>query len=435
MSSTNPLSPSFHVASLLSRLGVGSSADSGNPAATCIVASITNLRQIEQAHGVALALTVRHIVYERARRVCEAVAGVATMSGDHILFVFDVVPQGRPWHRPDATHVTLLLEQVLSALGDRSIDSEGTVVFPVIAARAAPFIDGPFDITAVAATVVPHGHDGCESRARFVSDMNVAESLFNALDEYRLSFQWEPICVAQGANQIEYYEALLCEMRDGVLKRVENEIPALERLGLVRMLNQRVVESVIDELRLNPSICLGCNVSAQSATLDAWWAFILMTLGKEPGIASRLIIEITENGQLIEPETAREFVRALQSLGCRVALADVGGGCSSFKGLMELGVDVAKIHVDYLRRARTDAKAAERLRQLVGLAKTCASSIVVEGVESDADVQISRSSGATHFQGSLYSRPGPRVNESVQNLGSLPWRPTRSFRRGAGLTG
>lgn len=417
MSATNPFSPSFHLASLLSRLGVGPSADSDHPAATCIVASITNLRQIEQAHGAALALTVRHIVFERARHVCEATVGVATMSGDHILFVFDLVPRGRPWDRPDATCVTLLLQQILSALGDRSIDTDDVVVFPVIAARAAPFIDGPFDITAVAATAMSHGHDGCESRARFVSDMKAAQSLFNALDECRLSFQWAPICVAQGANQIEYYEALLCEMRDGVTKRVEKEIPALERLGLVRRLNQRVAESVIDELRLNPNICLGCKVSAQSATLDAWWAFIVLTLGEEPEIASRLIIEITENAQLTEAETAREFVRALQSLGCRVALADVGGGYSSFKGLVDLGVDIAKIHVDYLRHVHTDAKAAERLRHLVGLAKTCASSIVVEGVESDADAQISRLSGATHLQGSLYLRPGARdINELTRPL-------------------
>jgi EAL domain-containing protein (putative c-di-GMP-specific phosphodiesterase class I) len=402
MSATHPIRPSSHLASLLERLGVGSSVHTGQSASTCIVASIVNLRQIEQAHGAALALTVRHVVYERARRVCEVDPGFATMCGDHILFLFDAPTQPLPLGAPVAERLAIRLEQILSALGDRSIGADGVVVFPVIAARAAPFHDGPFDIETVAATAMSHESDR-EWRERFMSDMNIAKSLYDALDEYRLSFQWEPVCAALNPSEVRYHEVLLCEDCDGVLMRVGGKIPTLERLGLARRLDQWVVESTIEALRLNPGIRLGCNVSAQSATLDAWWAFAVTTLGEEPEVASRLTIEITETAPITDIEAAREFVKALQSLGCRIGLDDVGSGYSGLKALMELGVDIAKIGASFVREAREDQVCAARLLHLMAFARTCASSVVVEGIECDADAEIARGCGATSLQGYLFT--------------------------------
>lgn len=402
-------SSSSQLASLLARLGVGSLASGGHPAATCIVASITNLQAIERAHGAGLALTVRHVVYERALRVCEVDPGVATMCGDHILFLFDAPIESHPRGGPGAERLAIQLEQILSALGDRSIKADGAVVFAGIAARAVPFNDGPFDIEAVAATATPLGESDREWRARFTADMSIAKSLFDALDEYRLSFQGEPVCDVTNPSEIRYHEVLLCETRDGVLRRVGDEIPALERLGLVRRLDQWVVESVIEELRLNPSMCLGCNISAQSATLDAWWEFAVTTLREEPEVASRLIIEITETAPLTDIEAARGFVLALQSLGCRMALDDFGCGHRGPETLVDLGVDIAKIGDTFMRQARRDLVGAARLRHLVGFARTCASSIVVEGIESDTDAELARASGATCLQGYLFTSPNFRL--------------------------
>jgi EAL domain-containing protein (putative c-di-GMP-specific phosphodiesterase class I) len=387
--------------SLFSRLGVVSPAHATSNA-LCIVASIANLTQIESAHGSELASTMRHVVRERARQVCAADPGVVTMSGEHILFIFDAPsPSEGELYAPRAT---VLLDRILSTLGDRPIEAANGVAFPVISAIVAPWTDGPFDIVAVGACAATHAQGGHAWRDRYLSDTKVAEMLFNALDEDRLGFEWEPICDANSPGSIQYYEALLCEMDGGVVTRVGCMVPACERLGLVRRLDQWVVESVVDTLRLNRNIRLGCNVSAQSATVDAWWAFIVAALSEEPDIASRLIIEISETVPLSDMDRARDFVELLQSLGCRIALDDVGGDYCSLKALANLGVDIAKIDAAYVRHARKDAAGAERLRQLVGLAKTCAASVVVEGVESDDDAEISRSSGATLLQGYLFSK-------------------------------
>ncbi|CAN7683176.1 EAL domain-containing protein [Caballeronia sp. LjRoot34] len=393
----------------LSRLGVDSAGEPSCPDAICIVASITNFSQVENAHGSVIASSMRNVVHERARQVCQADGGILTMCGAHLLFVFDSPPGSHPWGEMHAPRATVLLERIFFSLGDRPVETSEGTVFPVIAARVALWNDAPFNIAAVGVNAIAEGRSGQEWRERYVADMSVAATLFNAMDEDRLGFEWEPVHDANGESTVRYFEALLCQIEEGVATRVGAMVAALERLGLVRRLDQWVVESVIDALRLNRDISLGCNVSAQSATLDAWWAFIVKTLSEEPDIAARLIIEITETTPLMATTEVRVFVKSLQSLGCRVALDDVGAGHSNVHALVELGVDIVKIDAVYLRQAGRDVRGAERFRQLVGLAKTCAASVVIEGVESADDAEVSRSSGADWLQGYLFSKSGPRM--------------------------
>ncbi|WP_186308447.1 EAL domain-containing protein [Paraburkholderia sp. BCC1885] len=400
------LYPSPQLTELLSRLGVRSSSQSAPADALCIVASICNLTQIEHVHGATVAATLRQIVHERARQICASEPGIVSMSGEHILFVFDIQSWPELWDGLRAPRVTVLLERILSSLGERPIETPDGPILAVISAAVAPWTEEPFDIAAVGSKAMAHQPGSLEWRDGYVADMNVAAALFNALDEDRLGFEWEPVRDAGSTGLTRYYEALLCEADGGVVTRVGSLVPALERVGLVRRLDQWVVESVIDTLRLNRNVCLGCNVSAQSARLDAWWAFIATALSEEPDIASRLIIEITETAPFHDIAAARDFVESLQSLGCRVALDDVGAGHSSLRALIDLGVDIAKIDHAYVRQTSEDAVAAERLRQLIGLAKTCAADVVVEGIESDEDAEISRKSGATWLQGYLFSRAG-----------------------------
>jgi EAL domain-containing protein (putative c-di-GMP-specific phosphodiesterase class I) len=239
--------------------------------------------------------------------------------------------------------------------------------------------------------------------------MNAALAIFTALDDEQLRFEWEPVRDAGRTGHTQYYEGLLCKSVGDVVEHAGSLVPALERVGLVRRLDQWVVETVIDTLRANREVSLGCNISAQSARLDAWWVFIVAVLSEERDIASRLVIEITETARFEDMSAAREFVRSLQSLGCRVALDDVGAGHSTLRVLVDLGVDIAKVDRAYVRKTGDDAVATERLGRLIGLARTCAKEVIVEGIESDSDAELARRSGASGLQGYLFSSTPVRL--------------------------
>ncbi|MCP2085903.1 UNVERIFIED_ORG: EAL domain-containing protein (putative c-di-GMP-specific phosphodiesterase class I) [Paraburkholderia sediminicola] len=398
------------LASLLKRFGIGPAARSDWPAALCIVATFVNLPQIEHAYGPMFATTVRHVVRERARELCRQYPGTVAMSAQHILFVFDASPDMQDTHRGFGAHPSLLLDRILTCLADRPVRSGSAVAFPVIEVNVAHFADEPFDIDSVNAARVSEMQSGEEWREQFLADTQVAERVFRAMDERQLDFDFERICDAKEPWTTHYHEALLSKTGESPDKRcrIGSEVRALERLGVVRRLDRWVVESIIGRLRANPDARMGCNVSAASATIDAWWAVLIVTLFEEPEVASRLTIEITETFPLANLDAAREFVSVIKWLGCRVALDDVGHDFGSLRNLVSLGVDIVKLDRSLVVACRHDETAAARLIQLIGFAKVCDASVVVEGIETTDDARIACANGATGLQGYLYF---PYVNK------------------------
>ncbi|WP_233839068.1 EAL domain-containing protein [Paraburkholderia sp. ZP32-5] len=405
--SFNPLPETSGLRALFSRLDVKSTPGHAAREPLCIVASITNLRQIEQAYGATFASVVRHVVFERARVLCEERRGSCAPSGDHMLCIFNV-PAPRVVQDVGCSPVAaILLDRILAVLGDRPIINGSTIAFPAVTAKIVHIDDDrPFDLSVIAAPRVQNAQPGKAWRDQFMADTVVAERVFEAMATGRLSLSFEPIREANRAGALVYEEALLSETPKGRSDRIRigRQLPGLERLGLIRRVDRWVVDTVINTLRNDTDAYIGCNISAQSATVDAWWALTLLKLSEAPKVAQRLTVEITETAPLDDYAEASDFVRALKNVGCRVALDDVGSGYSSFRSLLALGVDVVKIDGSLVRHARLDATAHARLTQLVSFAKACVQTVVVEGIETETDARIAQVSGATWLQGYLFSR-------------------------------
>ncbi|SOE64588.1 EAL domain, c-di-GMP-specific phosphodiesterase class I (or its enzymatically inactive variant) [Burkholderia sp. YR290] len=388
---------------LLKRFGVGQITRSGKRV-LCIVASIVNLPQIEHACGARFMLNMRQVLRERARELCREHAGTVAMSGEHMLFVFDALPHACGARSDMDMLPAHLLDSILTRLSERPVRFGAAVAFPLMQASITRFEDEPFDIASVN-SALSVGIAAGDSQAQFAMDTRVAEPVFGAMHDGLLDFDLERICDAREPAATLYLEALLCKKGDALRERhrIGSEVRALERLGVVRRLDRWGVGTIIDRLRSNPDARLGCNVSARSAVVDGWWALVFATLACEPDVASRLTVEITETIPLANLDATREFVAALRSLGCRVALDDVGHDFGSLRNLITLGVDIVKLDRALVAACRDDGPAVARFAQLIELAKVCASSIIVEGIETRRDAQIACASGATGLQGYLYS--------------------------------
>lgn len=384
------------------RPAVDAPASSGLCGALCVVASITNLRQIERAYGEQLALAVRHVVLERARQFCRLRRGIAALSGDQLLFVFDAPVDGVPAADPDSAAVGLLLDRLLAELGEQPVDVASDVVFVALAAAAVESADGAFDLEAVAADAACAGHDEHRWRERFLADMKDAERLFCAMQTGRLVFDLEPVCDLRDPDVIRYYEVVPFWTSHGVRRQVADMVAPLRRLGLVGRLDRWSVEAVVGALRRNPGIALACNVTSASALPDAGWAVIFAALAAQPELARRLVVELSEVGPGIDFAGVGRFARKLQSLGCRVALDHVGGGNSSIEALTSLGADIVKVDAICLHRTRTGERAVEALHNLVRLARGSGADVVLTGVEDGVDATTAELAGATHVQGSRY---------------------------------
>lgn len=394
------------LALLLNRLGVGRYARSDWPAALCVVATVVNLVQMECAYGSMFAATARRQIRERARKLCTQYSGTMTLSGEHMMFVFDALPDTQDAHCGGlAVRPSLLLDRILTALADCPVLSGSAVAFPVIEAYVVHFDDEPFDIDSINSVWLPDATTSIAWREQFLADTHVAGCLFSAMDDGQIDFAFERVCDAKEPWKTQYLEALLCrtDRASDERSRIGSEVRSLERLGVVRRLDRWIAQSTIRRLRANPDARIGCNISAQSAAIDAWWAFLIATLADEPDVAARLTIEITETSPLPSLDAACEFVLVFKLLGCQVALDDVGYDFDSLRNLITLGVDIVKIDGALVVERRYDEAVAARFTQLIGLAKVCAASIVVGGIETADDAQAACASGATSLQGYLYS--------------------------------
>ncbi|MBV8790791.1 MAG: EAL domain-containing protein, partial [Pseudolabrys sp.] len=174
-------------------------------------------------------------------------------------------------------------------------------------------------------------------------NVRATDEIVTALNERRIAVAYEPV-VEAGTRQIKFYECLMRVQRaDGSLAHANEIIPIAERVGLVRMLDHRVLELVVNELVENPSLQVSINVSPTSTLDQGWWDGLGAMLKAHPGVAQRMIVEITETTAIQNIDDARGFVSRVKDLGCRIAIDDFGAGYTSFRNLRKLGVDLVKI--------------------------------------------------------------------------------------------
>lgn len=365
----------------------------------CVVVSITNLREITHAYGSHLALTVRHVVLERAREFCRSSGGIAVQSGDQILLVFDSPVRGAGAELVSA-QVGRVFGRILAELGDEPVEVESEAILVALSAETVEQADGAVVTVNVGAARLMR--EERQWRERFLADMKDAAQLFNALRTDDLVIDPEPVCSLHNSSVVSYYALVPFLNRYGIRRRVSDLLPPLERLGLDRRFARWSVEAAIDALLRNPGVSLACNVTAASASFDAWWAPVLPILAAQPEVAKRLVIELTEVSPVADIESTGRFVRELQLLGCRVGLDRVGGGNSSVEALMSLGVDIVKLDASCLHRGRKDASAADSMRRLVRFAGGGRAAVVLTGLEDEEDAVMAESAGATYVQGPRY---------------------------------
>lgn len=251
-------------------------------------------------------------------------------------------------------------------------------------------------------------------RAGQKESVAIAEKVLTALKDDRLLLAYQPIVTAD-TSEVAHYECLLRMINEeGEVVNAGVFIPVIEEMGLVRQIDERVMELAVKTLRDNPKIHLAVNVSAVTAGDPQWRERLVSMIKAEEGVAERIMIEITETMALRDVEDSARFVDSVRALGCQVALDDFGAGNTSFRNLRALPVDVVKIDGCFVRNIAEHPDNQLFLRSLVDLARGFGLKTVAECVETEADVDILKANGVDYMQGWYYGRP---------EVGR-PWDPT-----------
>lgn len=235
--------------------------------------------------------------------------------------------------------------------------------------------------------------------------MAIGEQVKEALKDHRLMFAFQPVVEPQRFGT-EFYECLL-RMRstNGDIVPAGIFVPVVERLGLARIMDRRVLELAVDELMANDQVRLALNISGITASDHGWLRRLVTLLSDRPDVASRLMVEITETAAIQDIEESARFVQTVRELGCQVALDDFGAGYTSFRHLKALTVDVVKIDGSFIRDISTNMDNRLFVRTLVGLAKGFGLRTVAECVETEEDAKVLVDEGVDFLQGYHFAKP------------------------------
>jgi diguanylate cyclase (GGDEF)-like protein len=258
-----------------------------------------------------------------------------------------------------------------------------------------------------------------EREAQRRENVRATDEIVAALNERRILLAFEPVVTAHG-RQPAFYECLMRVRRsDGSMLGANDIVPVAERLGLVRLLDHRVLELVIDEMAGAPSLQASVNASPGSTTDPDWWAGLDSLLRAHAGIAERLTIEITESAAISDVDYTRGFVARAKDLGCRIAIDDFGAGFTSFRNLRKLGVDMVKIDGAFVQNMLRSDDDRTFVRTLVELGQRLKLATVAEWVQDEGTAKLLQEWGCDYLQGALVGlatteRPwlaGPHANE------------------------
>jgi sensor c-di-GMP phosphodiesterase-like protein len=243
----------------------------------------------------------------------------------------------------------------------------------------------------------------------WLQQMSLSQQLRRAVRRDQLWLVYQPV-LDLGTRKCVGAEALLrWANEDGEAIPPDFFIRAAEDKGFLGEITALVIRRATRELnatlRANPTFTLSINIAASDFEGEALFSLLQQHV-ESAGIApAQIALELTERSTA-DITVLRQAIERLHSQGYKVHIDDFGTGYSSFSYLHELAVDAIKIDRSFTRTIGTDAVTASVLPQMLSIAESLNLDIIVEGVETESQVQYLDSSGKPmQVQGWFFSKP------------------------------
>lgn len=240
-------------------------------------------------------------------------------------------------------------------------------------------------------------------------DRNTIQMVEEALRTQNVRLAYQPIFPSGNPSRPVFYEGLL-----RILDRTGRTIPARDFLGAVetretgRVLDCVALDLGLRALAANPALRLSINMSARSIGYPRWSRTLEAGLAADPGIARRMILEITESSAMLIPDIVSVFMEGLQDRGITFALDDFGAGFTSFRYLRDFCFDILKIDGEFIRGISDSPDNQVLARALVSIAGHFGMLTVAESVETAADAAWLANAGVDCLQGYHFAAPALR---------------------------
>lgn len=236
-------------------------------------------------------------------------------------------------------------------------------------------------------------------------------ALKNALRKDELYMVYQPQMDAK-TNTLVSVEALARWYSQELGRQVSpiEFIPVAESSELVGILGDYVIEQVFKQIYrwreqgvVIPKVAI--NISPNHLMRTSFCSKLLHLVDVYKIDIEQIELEITETSVMENPKAALVVLEQLRSLGFSLAIDDFGSGYSSFQYLKVMPINKLKIDRMFVKELEHSSSDQAIIQSLVAIAKNMGFSLLAEGVENKAQLDILTKKGVFMIQGYYFSKP------------------------------
>ncbi|SCW31338.1 EAL domain, c-di-GMP-specific phosphodiesterase class I (or its enzymatically inactive variant) [Ruminococcaceae bacterium YRB3002] len=190
-------------------------------------------------------------------------------------------------------------------------------------------------------------------------------------------------------------------------------IPIAEENGLIDAIDDYVLLEVCklineEELSKYGVDCINVNLSV-SQCLKPGFVEHIKGIVEEAGVDKPFInFEITESLSAFNYEILNEVITSLKKEGFKFSMDDYGTGYSNLRALANMDLDIIKIDKSILWEAEKTDLGEIILENNIRMIHQMNKDILIEGVETESQIELLKPLGVNYLQGFYFSKPVPK---------------------------
>jgi EAL domain-containing protein (putative c-di-GMP-specific phosphodiesterase class I) len=246
---------------------------------------------------------------------------------------------------------------------------------------------------------------------RMISEWNLEQRFADAIEVGSLELHYQPK-LHLGNMRVTGAEALV-RWHDPVLGEISPDvfIDVAEHSGLIPELTQFSLQRAchgLNEWRQSlPDLTIAVNITP-TVIGDLEIVDLLASATRIWNLdADAVVLEVTENALMIDPEASRRILAAIRDFGAGVSIDDFGTGYSSLAYLRDIPADELKIDRSFVTNMRSDPGDRKIVEHAISIAKSFDLRVVAEGVPDGETMNDLRALGCDYAQGHHICEPLP----------------------------
>ncbi len=187
-------------------------------------------------------------------------------------------------------------------------------------------------------------------------------------------------------------------------------IGVMEKNGMIAKLDYYIWELACRQLRAwkdkgREDMYISVNISPKDFYFLNVYDSFMKLVEKYDINPHNLKLEITETAVMNNLDKQLKLIDRLRGVGFVMEMDDFGSGYSSLNMLKDIKMDMLKVDMAFLGQTDNEERARTILKIIIELAKQLNMPAIVEGVETDEQVEFLKKVGCDIFQGYYFAKP------------------------------